>query len=101
MLVVITFSFRPASADNGLNVDPGAAQENKKRPNHALFISYGPYEKPEITTTVVIPFGYTSSNAASTAKDIYEYYFANDKTKAKMEKNNKSVTETNVGTAGD
>jgi len=79
----------------------GTAQENKKRPNHALFISYGPYEKPEITTTVVIPFGYTSSNAASTAKDIYEYYFANDKTKAKMEKNNKSVTETNVGTAGD
>ena len=79
----------------------GTAQENKKRPNHALFISYGPYEKPEITTTVVIPFGYTSSNAVSTAKDIYEYYFANDKTKKKLEKNNKSVTETNVGTAGD
>ena len=39
----------------------GTAQENKKRPNHALFISYGPYEKPEITTTVVIPFGYTLS----------------------------------------
>ena len=50
---------------------------------------------------VLLLFGYTSSNAASTAKDIYEYYFANDKTKAKMEKNNKSVTETNVGTAGD
>lgn len=46
----------------------GTAQENKKRPNHALFISYGPYEKPEITTTVVIPFGYTSSNAAATAR---------------------------------
>ena len=69
----------------------GTAQENKKRPNHALFISYGPYEKPEITTTVVIPF----------AKDIYEYYFANDKTKKTLEKNNKSVTETSVGTAGD
>ena len=79
----------------------GTAQENKKRPNHALFISYGPYEKPEITTTVVIPFGYTSSNAAATAKDIYEYYFANDKTKKTLEKNNKSVTETSVGTAGD
>ena len=65
----------------------GTAQENKKRPNHALFISYGPYEKPEITTTVVIPFGYTSSNAAATAKDIYEYYFAYDKTKKTLEKN--------------
>ena len=79
----------------------GSALENKKRPNHALFISYGPYEKPEITTTVVIPFGYTSSNAAATAKDIYEYYFANDKTKKTLEKNNKSVTVTSVGTAGD
>ena len=44
---------------------------------------------------------YTSSNAAATAKDIYEYYFANDKTKKTLEKNNKSVTETSVGTAGD
>lgn len=34
-------------------------------------------------------------------KDIYEYYFANDKTKKTLEKNNKSVTETSVGTAGD
>ena len=66
-----------------------------------MFISYGPYEKPEITTTVVIPFGYTSSNAAATAKYIYEYYFANDKTKKTLEKHNKSVTETSVGTAGD
>ncbi len=79
----------------------GTAQEDKKRPNHALFISYGPYEKPEITTTVVIPFGYTSSNAASTAKDIYEYYFANDKTKKKLEKSNHTASASNYGAAGD
>jgi len=53
----------------------GTAQENTKRPNHALFISYGPYEEPEITVTTVIPFGYTSSYAAVTASDVYKYYF--------------------------
>ena len=43
----------------------------------------------------------SAPNAAATAKDVYEYYFANDKTKKTLEKNNKSVTETSVGTAGD
>ena len=53
----------------------GTAQENKNRPNHALFISYAPYDNPDITMTVVIPNGYTSSNAAEVARDIYRYYF--------------------------
>ena len=53
----------------------GTAQENKNRPNHALFISYAPYDDPEITMTVVVPNGYTSSNAAEIARDIYKYYF--------------------------
>ena len=53
----------------------GTAQENKNRPNHALFISYAPYDNPEITMTVVVPNGYTSTNAAEIARDIYKYYF--------------------------
>lgn len=53
----------------------GTAQENKKRPNHALFISYAPYDDPDITMTVVVPNGYTSANAAEIARDIYKYYF--------------------------
>ena len=53
----------------------GTAQENKKRPNHALFISYAPYDNPDITMTVVVPNGYTSANAAEIARDIYKYYF--------------------------
>ena len=53
----------------------GTAQENTERPNHALFISYAPYDAPEITMTVVIPNGYTSVNAAAVARDIYKYYF--------------------------
>ena len=53
----------------------GTAQEDKSRANHALFVSYAPYENPEIAVTTVIPFGYASSNAASVAHDVYEYYF--------------------------
>lgn len=53
----------------------GTAQENKNRPNHALFISYAPYDDPEIAMTVVVPNGYTSTNAAEIARDIYKYYF--------------------------
>ena len=80
----------------GLNVKvagkTGTAQEDKKRPNHALFISFGPYEDPEITVTAVIPYGYTSSNAAAAAKDVYKYYFANDKEKAKLRKDKKVIS---------
>jgi penicillin-binding protein 2 len=64
----------------------GTAQEDKTRPNHALFISYGPYEDPEIAVTVVLPFAYTSSNAGNVAKDVYAYYFGSDKEKANLEK---------------
>ncbi len=53
----------------------GTAEENKSRGNHALFVSYAPYDAPEISVTVRIPYGYTSSNAAQTAKDIYKYYY--------------------------
>ncbi len=53
----------------------GTAQENKNRPNHALFVSYAPFDTPEITMTVVVPNGYTSTNAAEIARDIYRFYF--------------------------
>lgn len=75
----------------------GTAQEDKKRPNHALFISYGPYENPEIATTVVIPFAYTSSNAANVAKDVYKYYFSNKTEKATLKKNVKKAGQAASG----
>lgn len=62
----------------------GTAQENTERPNHALFISYAPYDDPDITMTVVVPNGYTSTNAAEIARDIYKYYF--NKTSEEEEK---------------
>lgn len=53
----------------------GTAQESKAKANHAFFISFAPYSKPEIAVTVNIPFGYSSSNAAAVAKNIYKLYF--------------------------
>ena len=53
----------------------GTAQITNNEPNHALFVSYAPYENPEISVTVQIPNGYTSGNAAELASKIYQYYF--------------------------
>lgn len=60
----------------------GTAQENDSKPNHALFVSYAPYDNPEISVTTVIPNGYTSGNAAELARDIYIYYYDKDKRKS-------------------
>lgn len=53
----------------------GTAEESATRGNHAWFISYGPYTSPEIAVTVNIPYGYSSSNAATLAKHVYELYY--------------------------
>ena len=53
----------------------GTAQEAKNKPNHAFFISYAPYNNPEICVTVNIPYGYSASNAANIAKSVYQYYY--------------------------
>ena len=73
----------------------GTAQENTERPNHALFISYAPYDNPEITMTVVMPNGYTSVNAAAVSRDIYKYYFN------KASKEEKKATTALMPTGGD
>ncbi len=53
----------------------GSAQEDLSRPNHALFVSFGPSDDPEITVTCTIRNGYSSGYAAALARDIYKYYF--------------------------
>lgn len=57
----------------------GTAEENLARPAHALFVSYAPFDKPEISVTTVIPYGYSSGNAEELAGFIYAYYFDPDK----------------------
>ncbi|MCR5747881.1 MAG: penicillin-binding protein [Lachnospiraceae bacterium] len=53
----------------------GTAQQTTTRPNHALFICYAPFDSPQIAIATRIAYGYTSSNAAQTTKDIISYYF--------------------------
>ena len=53
----------------------GTAEESHNRANHALFVCYAPYESPDIAVTTRIAFGYSSSYAAKTTKDILDYYF--------------------------
>ena len=53
----------------------GTAQENVLKPNHAVFIGYAPYDKPEISVSVLIPNGYTSSYAAEIAKEAFSIYY--------------------------
>lgn len=64
---------------NNLGVDvagkTGTAQESKSRTNHALFVSYAPYNNPEIAIATRIAFGYSSEYAANTTREIYKYYF--------------------------
>ncbi|MDE6435115.1 MAG: hypothetical protein K2L07_12900 [Lachnospiraceae bacterium] len=68
---------------NQINVEvagkTGTAEENLTRPSHALFVSYAPFKKPEISVTTVIPFGYSSGNAEELAGMIYAYYFDPEK----------------------
>lgn len=53
----------------------GTAQEDKKKPNHALFVAYAPYDDPQISMTIQIANGYKSSNAAEVGRDVVKYYF--------------------------
>ena len=53
----------------------GTAQEDLKRPNHALFVGYAPYDNPELSIATRIANGYTSHNAAEVSKKILAYYF--------------------------
>jgi len=74
----------------------GTAQITANEPNHALFVSFAPYESPEISVTVQIPNGFTSSNAAELASNIYKYYFDKKSRKALL---NKKVTSPTLGSS--
>lgn len=75
--VVIKKSDYLALSNYGIHVagKTGTAEETRKRANHALFVSYAPYENPEVTITTRIANGYTSNYAANLTRDIYLYYF--------------------------
>ena len=53
----------------------GTAQERNDRTNHAVFVSFAPVYAPEVAVNVVIPFGYSSGNAAALANRVYNYLY--------------------------
>ena len=51
----------------------GSAQENRLRPEHGLYVTYGPYKDIQYAMAVQVPNGYSSSNAALIARGVYEF----------------------------
>ncbi len=78
----------------------GTSQISKVNFNNALFVSYAPYQNPEISVTAVIPNGYTSGNAAELARDVYRLYFDLEDPEALMEKE-ASLPENNIAAFSD
>jgi penicillin-binding protein 2 len=63
------------------NLDKGKTGA-KSLQDHALFISFAPFESPEIIVSVIIDNGGSGSGvAAPIARDIINFYFKNSKTK--------------------
>ena len=59
------------------NLDAGKS-DKKILQDHALFISYAPYDIPEIVVTVIVEHGGGgSSTAAPIARDIIDFYLNN------------------------
>ncbi len=76
----------------------GTAQISKKTSNNALFVSFAPFENPEIAVAVVIEHGFRGANAAYVARDIYDEYFGfnNKNENAETENPNENPAENNI-----
>lgn len=78
----------------------GTAQISANEPNHAVFVSFAPFQDPELSVSVVIPNAFTSSNAATLASTIYQYYFDHSSRK-KLLKNSATSPVNNSGSVTD
>lgn len=74
-LAVNNYSLLKSIEGHTFAAKTGTAQERLDEPDHSVFISYTPVNKPEIAATVLIPHGYTSGNAQSVTADMYKIYF--------------------------
>lgn len=64
------------------NLDKGKTGK-KSLQDHALFVSFAPFETPEIVVAVIVDHGGSGSGvAAPIARDIINFYFKNIKTQA-------------------
>lgn len=55
----------------------GTAEVNNKQNYNALFISYTPFDDPEIAVAVVVELGHNGSQLTPVAKSAFNYYYAN------------------------
>ncbi|MCI5863383.1 MAG: penicillin-binding protein [Lachnospiraceae bacterium] len=53
----------------------GTSQINKTTMDNGTFVSYAPYDNPEIALSIETPNGYTSTYNAQSAAAFYEWYF--------------------------
>jgi len=74
----------------------GTAEEVKTRGNHSFFISYAPYNNPEVAVNVAIPFGYSSGNAARLARSVYDYYYGATELTTIVEQDARSINLVNI-----
>ena len=57
------------------NLDTGKS-DKKILQDHALFISYAPFDNPEVVVTVIVEHGGSgSTTAAPIARNIIDFYF--------------------------
>ncbi len=95
---VVTSSSVFKDFDLALAGKTGTAQQVQTRPNHALFISYAPYDNPKVAMATRITYGYTSRNAAEVSRNIYSYIFAVDSAEGLLNGQATNVTTTNAVT---
>lgn len=63
----------------GVAAKTGTAQEDLKRPSHTHFVAFAPYDEPQISMSIMIPYGdHTGSPAAVIAKNILIDYLGLD-----------------------
>jgi ABC-type spermidine/putrescine transport system permease subunit II len=74
----------------------GTDQVSLTHPSHGLFISFAPYEDPEISVTVVLPNGYASANAAKLAREVYGLYFNDENKEGLLSGDIKTTTVTDI-----
>ena len=74
----------------------GTAQVSTTHPNNALFVSYAPYENPEISVVIVIPNGYSSANAAYIGREVMGLYFNGENKEALLSGEVKAGNATNI-----
>ena len=59
----------------GIACKTGTSQPSLYEPDNATYVSYAPYDDPEITLSIEIPFGYNSIYNTEMAAVFYKYYF--------------------------